>query len=259
MGELSDKVILVTGASRGIGLGISKVLAREGAQVIVSSIEIDQTQKVVEALPGGEKRHLSLYLDVTNCEDRAKAFDVVKERYGRLDGLVNNAGIYFGAPFMENTMADWKRVMAMDLDAVYDLCHRAIRLFLQQGGGSIVNITSVHTVATVTGAAAYAASKGAVNMLSKGLAVEFSGKNIRVNCVSPGLVRTEIWKKVVAEFGNEQACLAYWNKNIPIQRIIEPQEIGEVVSFVLSDRASAICGSNIFVDGGITSQLIADP
>jgi glucose 1-dehydrogenase len=258
MGELTDKVILVTGATRGIGLGISQVLAREGARVVVSSIEREQSREVVASLPGKDAVHLPLYLDVTHSEDRQSAFGAILERYGRLDGLVNNAGIYFGKPFMDTSAEDWRQVMAMDLDAVYDLCQRAIGLFLEQGGGAIVNITSVHTLATVAGAAPYAAAKAAIMMLSRGLAVEFSAKNIRVNCVAPGLVKTEIWKRIVAEFGQgEQAYLDYWKKNIPIQRIIQPEEIAEVVSFALSDRASALSGATLYVDGGMTSQLIA--
>ena len=94
-------------------------------------------------------------------------------------------------------------------------------------------------------------------MFAKGLAVEFSAKNIRVNCVAPGVVQTEIWHDMVAAYGSEEALLEHWNKNVPMERIIQPQEIGELVSFLLSDRASAISGAVVYVDGGLTSQLIS--
>jgi len=261
MSELENKVVLVTGATRGIGEGIAQVLAREGARVVVSSIELERAHELATTLPGGAARHLGLRLDVTSEHDRAAAVAAVVGHYGRLDGLVNNAGINFVKPFEQTTMADWRKVMDFDLDSVFDLCQRAIGQFLRQPqpGGSIVNISTVHTLATIAGASAYAAAKGAINMLSKGLATEFSHRNVRVNCVAPGLVKTEIWKQIVEDFGgDEDACLAYWKKNIPLGNLITPQDIGEVVSFVLSDRARAMSGSVIYVDGGMTSQLVAN-
>lgn len=257
--ELENKVILVTGATRGIGRGIVDVLAREGANVIVSSIELELANKIIDILPGGKDRHLAMHLDVTMAEERAQAVKMIIERFGGLDGLVNNAGINFVKPFIETTFYEWRKVLEMDLDSVFDLCHLAIKQFLIQGHGAIVNITSTHTTATIPGSAPYAAAKGAVNMFSKGLAVEFAKKNIRVNCVAPGLVKTEIWKQIVEDFGgNEEECLKFWMKNIPIERIMDPKEIGEVVSFLLSKRASGMNGSIVYVDGGMTSQLIAN-
>ncbi len=258
MGELQDKVILVTGASRGIGRATCQVLAREGAKVVVSSIEPDEVKKVAVSLPGGvDERHLPLYLDVSSPTDRETGVAAALEHYGRLDGLVNNAGINFVKPFVDTSPDDWRHVMSVDLDSVYDLSHKAITQFLKQGGGSIVNVTSVHTKATYAGSAPYAAAKGAINMFAKGLAVEFSAQNIRVNCVAPGVVQTEIWNDMVADYGSEEALREHWNKNVPMERIIQPQEIGELVSFLLSDRASAISGSVVYADGGLTSQLIS--
>lgn len=259
MPELQDKVVLVTGASRGIGRGIAQVLAREGARVVVSSIEEDVASEVAATLPGGAARHAAVLCDVADAGQRAGAIDFAVARFGRLDGLVNNAGINFVKPFTQTTPDDWRRVMSIDLDSVYDLSRLAIARFLQQGhGGAIVSVTSVHTVATYPGSAPYAAAKAAINLLSKGLATEFARHDIRVNCVAPGLVRTEIWRDLVASFGgDEAACLAYWRRNIPLGRIIEPEEIGEAVSFLLSSRARAMGGAVVYVDGGLTSQLIA--
>ncbi len=259
-GELKDKVILVTGATRGIGEAIVHVLAREGAHVVASSIEAQRATELAATLPGGEKRHLGLELDVTDEAQRARAFDLIQGRFGRLDGLVNNAGANFSKPFTETTLGQWRRLFDINLDSVFDLSRRAIDLFLAQApqGGSIVNVSSVHTLATLPGAAPYAATKGAMNMLTKGLATEFSSRNIRVNAVAPGLVKTEVWKSIVDDFGgDEEACLCYWRKNIPAGDIIAPEAIAEVVSFALSDRARAMSGSILYVDGGMTSQLIA--
>lgn len=258
MGELKNKVILITGASRGIGLGIAKVCAREGAKVVVSSPNLENCKKVVKMLPGGEMVHCSLSLDVTLEQDLENGIAIILERYGKIDGLVNNAGIDFGKPLMETSTTDWNKVMDINLNSVFSLCQLIIPHFLKQGSGSIVNISSVHTHATYAGSGPYAATKGALNMLTKSFACEFGKHNIKVNCVAPGLVKTSIWEDLVKDFdGTEEECLDYWKKNIPSRKIIEPEEIGELVSFLLSERASCMNGSVIYADGGLTSQLIA--
>ena len=259
MKELENKVILVTGASRGIGRGIVDVLVREGAKVIVSSIESEFTDEIVASLPGASSEHMSLYLDVTDFDSREAAIKAVIARYGRIDGLVNNAGINFVKTFAETTWEDWQKVINMDLSAVFHLCQLTIEQIMKQGhGGSIVNISTNHTIATLPMSAPYAAAKGGLNMFTKGIAIEYAKHGIRANCVAPGLVRTEMWKDIVADFGgDEQACMKYWKQNIPSGRIMDPSEIGEVVSFVLSDRSSGMVGSIVYVDGGTSSQLIA--
>ena len=259
MGEVKDKVIIVTGSSRGIGKAIVGVLAREGAKVVVSSIEIDLTDSIVEILEGGKDRHLSLYLDVTDYKSREDGIQAVLKRYGRIDGIVNNAGINFVKDFKDTTWEDWNKVLTMDLSAVFHLCKMVIEQMMKQGdGGSIVNISTNHTKATLPGSAPYAAAKGGINMFTKGIAIEYAKHGIRANCVAPGLIKTEMWKDIVADFGgDEEACLKYWKQNIPSGRIMEPKEIAEVVSFVMSDRSSGMVGSIIYVDGGTSSQLIA--
>lgn len=258
MAELRDHVILITGATRGIGQATAEICAREGAIVVLSSIEAERADLLARTLPGSPERHIGLLLDVQNPEHREQAFDLIYQRYGRLNGLVNNAGIYFSKAFHETEPDEWNHVIEMDLNSVYDLSRRAITLFMEGGGGAIVNVTSVHAQATYHGSSAYAAAKGAVTALTRSLAVEYSAKNIRVNAVAPGLIKTEIWKSIVEDFADEAEALAYWKKNIPLGDIILPDAIGEIISFLLSDRARAMSGSIVFADGGMTSQLIAD-
>lgn len=135
MGELQDKVVLITGATRGIGKGIAEVCAREGARVIVSSIEQHLVEEVAASLPGSLERHSGLFLDVANPEHRTNAINFVIEKYGRLNGLVNNAGIDFRKPFLETSFQDWQKIMDVDLNSVFALSQLAIAQFIQQCGG----------------------------------------------------------------------------------------------------------------------------
>jgi len=125
------------------------------------------------------------------------------------------------------------------------------------GGGSIVNISSVHTHAVLAGSGPYDAAKWGVVGLSKSIAVELAQDAIRVNCISPGLLNTNIWRDIQRAAPDADACREYWNANIPIARVIEPAEIGELAVFLLSDRSACITGANMFADGGMTSQLIS--
>lgn len=259
MKELKGKVILVTGADSGIGKGVAEVCAREGATVIVSSLDAGKSQKVVDMLPHDQRQHTSIKLDVSSNQDCKEGIAFIVQRYGKIDGLVNNAGIDFGRPFLETPLDEWNNVIQTNLSSIFTLSQLVLPHFIKQNTGAIVSISSVHTYATYQGSGPYAASKAAIDALGKSLACEFGRYNIRINCVAPGLVKTGIWKDLVSEFGgSEKDCLAFWRKQIPIQRIIEPIEIGEIVSFLLSERASCMNGSIVYADGGLTSQLITN-
>jgi len=139
------------------------------------------------------------------------------------------------------------------------LTQLACRQMLRQGpgGGSIVNISSVHSYAALPGAGPYDAAKWGVVGMSKSIAVELAPQHIRVNAISPGLVNTQIWQEALDAAPSHEAALAHWKANIPIERVIEPDEIGELAAFLLSDRSQAITGSNLVIDGGMTSQLVS--
>lgn len=258
MGELKNKIILVTGSSRGIGKSIAEVCAREGATIIASSRTLKANDDLIKSLPNQDLDHSALTLDVAKTEDIENAFDFILKKYGRLDGLVNNAGIDFSKPFLESTLKAWKRVMDININSVFLLSQFAIKAMLKnENGGAIVNISSVHTLATYSGSGPYAASKGAMKMLTKALTCEFAKKNIRINTVSPGLTRTDIWNDHIKIHGSEEAALKHWSKNIPSGALVEPEEVGELTSFMLSDRACSINGAALYIDGGMTAQLIA--
>ena len=179
-------------------------------------------------------------------------------RFGRIDGLVNNAGVDFVKPFVDVTEAEWDHVIDIDLKAAFFLTQFVARQMLAQQpvGGSIVQIASVHTLAAVAGAAPYDAAKHGMVGFSKAAAVELAEHGVRVNVVSPGLCRTTIWRDLVAAAPSEAACLDYWRTQIPGGRLIEPEEIAAVAVFLLSDAAGAVTGANVVADLGMTSLLV---
>ncbi len=255
---LENRTIIITGAGGGIGAGIARVATREGANVVIADIRADAAQSVAAAL--GPQAH-AVTCDVADDRQLADLVATATEHFGRVDGLVNNAGVNFAKPFLETTPADWERVISIDLRATFFLTQLACRQFLAQAPhangqrGSVVNIASVHSIAAFPGAGPYDAAKWGVVGLSKAVAIELATQGIRVNAVSPGLINTQIWQDYLAATPDPDATVAYWHSNIPMERVIEPEEIGEMAVFLLSDRAQAITGANMLVDGGMTAQL----
>jgi 2-keto-3-deoxy-L-fuconate dehydrogenase len=253
---LPDKVIIVTGAGGGLGEGIARVCHREGATVIIADIRGAAARNVAASL--GE-RALAVTCNVADDQQIGQLVQTTLTHYTRIDGLVNNAGVNFVKPFLETSSTDWERVISVDLRATFFLSQLVARQMVQQQpqGGSIVNIASVHSVAGYPGSAPYDAAKWGVVGLSKAIAVELARQQIRVNALSPGLVNTQIWRDYLVVTPNADAALNYWRDNIPLDRTIEPEEVGEMAAFLLSDRSRVITGANVMVDGGLTAQLVS--
>lgn len=257
MSAHSGKRIIVTGAASGIGQGIAKVLAERGATVAAVDRNVEMGQQVVADLEKAGARAIFLPCDVSDPQAVTTMVDTVIERLGGIDGLVNNAGVNFSKPFEETTIEEWDRVLGIDLRGTF-LCTRAcIGHFLERGVGSVVNIASVHTLACVPESAPYDAAKWGVVGMTKALAVEYAARGIRFNCLSPGLIDTQIWRDVLNGAQDEAACMAHWRANIPSGRVGTPREMGQIAAFLLSDEASYVTGANLVADGGMTSQLIS--
>lgn len=253
---LKDKIIIVTGAGGGLGESMARVCHREGAKVILADLDGGTAEKAARSLGDGAT---GLACDVRQEADLERLVESAVAFGGRIDGLINNAGVNFAKPFLETTREDWDRVIETDLTAMFFLTQKVCRQMLKQdrSGGSIVNIGSVHTLAALPGAGPYDAAKcGAVGM-SKSMAVELAARGIRVNVLSPGLCNTQIWADIMAAAPSEEECAAHWRNQIPLGRVTEPDEIGDAAAFLLSDRARSFVGSNILLDGGMTSQLIS--
>jgi NAD(P)-dependent dehydrogenase (short-subunit alcohol dehydrogenase family) len=253
---LAQKTIIVTGAAGGLGEGIARVCYREGAQVVICDVREGAAREVAQALGS---RAQAVGCDVSDDADLERLVEATVTRFGRIDGLVNNAGVNFAKPFLDTTPADWNRVIGVDLRGAFFLTQKVCRQMLKQNppGGSIINIASVHTQAVLPGSGPYDAAKWGMVGFGKSVAVELATRNIRVNAISPGLLNTQIWKDIQAAAPDPGLCDAYWKSNIPIERVIEPEEIGELAAFLLSDRAGSITGANILADGGMTTQLIS--
>jgi 3-oxoacyl-[acyl-carrier protein] reductase len=256
---LKDKVVIVTGASKGLGISMAEVCAAEGAKVVLAARSMDQLKEVENRITAKGGTAHSVRCDVGNLKDLQVLVDEALEKFGAIHGLINNAGVNYVKAFLDTTEADWERVISVDLKGSFFLTQLCARQMVKQNpkGGSIVQIASVHTYASLSGAAPYDAAKHGMVGFSKAVAVELARDKVRVNVLSPGLCRTEIWNDLIAAAPSEEECLAFWNANIPAERLIEPEEIANACVFLLSDLSTSMTGSNIIADLGMTSQLVS--
>jgi NAD(P)-dependent dehydrogenase (short-subunit alcohol dehydrogenase family) len=254
--SLSNHVVIVTGAGSGIGRGIALRFAEEGAAVVLADVNRSQGEAAAQACEAAGGRALFVATDVSKAADCRTLVQKSVEAFGQVDTLVNNAGVNFVKPTLAMDEADWDRVIDVDLKGTF-LCSRyALEVMVPRGQGNIINIASVHTLATLPEAAPYAAAKGGVEMMTKSMAIEFAPHGIRVNAVSPGLTDTQIWADIQDAAADAEAARQHWYDNIPMRRVQSPREVANVVLFLASDAASYITGANIFTDGGMTAQLI---
>ena len=258
MQSLENRVIIVTGAARGLGRAIARGCAAANARVVLADREAAEAELAATELRATGAEALAVATDVTRLADLEALCAATVTRFGRIDGLVNNAGVNFVKPFLEVSEAEWDRVLDVDLKGAFFLTQYVARQMVAQqpAGGAIVQIASVHTLAAVAGAAPYDAAKHGMVGFTKAAAVELAPRGVRLNLLSPGLCRTTIWEGLVAAAPSKQACLDYWQSQIPGGRPIEPEEIADVVVFLLSDAARAITGVNLVADLGMTSLLV---
>ncbi len=249
MGRVEGKVVIVTGGATGIGRGISQLLAREGARVVMAGRSEEHGRQAQRAIweSGGEAWFVRT--DVTREEDCRRLVDVTVQRYGRLDALVNNAGIFPRATLEETTEELWDRIMAVNLKGAFFCCKHAVPALRRAGGGSIVNIGSANAYVGLPNLFAYSVSKGGLITLTRNLAQALAPDRIRVNWVNPGWVITETEIQVQALEGRDLAWLEEAGRRLPLGRHQTPEDAAYVVLFLISDEASQISGDLINVDG----------
>ena len=246
-------VALVTGAARGIGLATAKRFLAEGWRVALLDIAGERLHNAVAALAEADNT-LALECDVSDADAVTAAIAKVNERFGRLDALVNNAGVAVFAPLLETSEADWNRILAVNLTGPFLCTKAAAPLMREHGGGAIVNITSISAVRASTLRAAYGTSKAGLAHLTKQLAVELASLGIRVNAVAPGPVETAMAKAV-----HTAEIRADYHDAIPLNRYGLEEELAEAVFFLCSDRSSYITGQILAVDGGFDAAGIGLP
>jgi NAD(P)-dependent dehydrogenase (short-subunit alcohol dehydrogenase family) len=248
---LAGKVAVVTGGGTGIGAGICAALAQAGAKVIVSPhSNVAGAERSAEAVRQAGSEALVVACDVRDESQVAALFDAGLDHFGRIDLLVNNAGITEPHPLLEMTAAEWDKTLDINLRGMFLCTQRAAReMIKQQSGGRIVNLSSVHGFAAVPNHAHYEASKGGINMFTKACAIELAAHNIQVNAIAPGAIEVERYAAIPG-YDREQ-----WGERIPAGRVGWPDDIGPLAAFLCSDGASYITGQIIWIDGGMTSRL----
>jgi NAD(P)-dependent dehydrogenase (short-subunit alcohol dehydrogenase family) len=245
--RLKNKVAIVTGASKGIGKAIALAYAKEGAAVVVASRSMDLLTAVEKQIKTEGGDAMALPLDVRNPDSVNVMIENTVKKFGRLDVLVNNAGVSMAHPSETLSEQDWKNALETDLYGVFYGCQAAARVMIPQGGGCIINVTSVYGIVAAPGRLAYCASKAAANMLTKVLAAEWAAKNIRVNAIAPGYTRTELVDDVIAR---GKISLEAIERRTPMGKIGEVEDMVGIAIYMAGDESSYMTGSVVNVDGG---------
>jgi 3-oxoacyl-[acyl-carrier protein] reductase len=244
-GRLAGKIAIVTGGSGGIGRAIAEALAREGATVAACSRTLDKNRETAERITASGGSAYAYEVDVTDYDSVSALVDAVVERFERIDILVNNAGLAADNLIVRMKEADWDRVIDTNLKGAFNCIKAVARTMLRQRSGRIVNMTSVVGIVGNAGQANYCAAKAGIIGLTKSVARELASRNITVNCVAPGLIRTAMADALADKAREEITGL------IPMGRMGEPEDVAGVVAFLASPAAGYITGEVIRADGGM--------
>ena len=248
------RVIIITGAGSGIGQGTALTFAERGDWVVAADIDLTAAQRTLAGTTQ-PSAHMAVRCDVSDEASVQQMVASVLARYGRIDVLVNNAGILISKPLHLTSWPEWQRILNTNLGSVY-LCSAAVLpTMLAQKAGAIINIASPHSFATTTNIAAYAASKGGVVALTRQMAMDYGRLGIRTNCVVPGAIDTAMLRSDIAHGDGVEASLAGWARVQPIGRVGQPADIAHVIHWLAGPDAAFVLGAAIHADGGMLAQL----
>lgn len=266
MGQVQGKVALVTGAAAGIGAAIATTLGREGAKVVLTDLDARRGEATAEAIRAAGGEALFLPQDVTDEDRWREVIGEIEARHGRLDVAVANAGIAIIAPITDMSLADWRKQTAVNIDGVFLTAKHGIPLMRKSGdGGSIVMISSVAGLRGSAGLAGYSATKGAVRLFAKSVALECAGARdgIRCNSIHPGIINTEIWEKMPAGAADARRNapidpMAVAASTVPTGQLGTPQDVANAVLFLASDASAYVNGTEIVVDAGLMAGRVGN-
>ena len=256
-GRLAEKIALVTGAGSGLGEATAKRFAEEGAHVYVTDVNADSAERVANEINSAGGGATARFQDVTDEGDWDVLMGEIIAAHGKLDVVVNNAGIVLTGNVEEATLDDWRKTQAVNLDAVFMGTRAAVKT-MKSKGGSIINISSIEGIIGEANTAAYNASKGGVRIFTKSAALHCAAEdyNIRVNSVHPGFIVTPMVEEGIASLGEEAAAMmeARVMSDIPLKAMGEPRDIANGCLFLASDESKYMTGSELVIDGGYTAH-----
>ena len=251
--RLAGKVALITGGGTGIGRAIAQAVAREGASVAVAGRRLEKVKEVAGAIEKQGGAALALQCDVSHVTDAERAISETAKKFGKLDVLVNNAGTLSVSTVDTIAEDDWDRVITVNLKGPFLMSRAALKEFRKNGGGTIVNIGSVLGLVAMKDRAAYCASKGGVTMLTKAMALDHAHENVRVNCICPSIVETELVKGLFDDSEQGKRLKQSRMGTIPLNRFGKPADVADLAVFLASDESSWLTGTAIPLDGGLTA------
>jgi NAD(P)-dependent dehydrogenase (short-subunit alcohol dehydrogenase family) len=253
-GRLTGKYTLITGGSSGIGRACALAFAAEGAQVAVLGRRSDSLQRVVEEIAAQQGSAMAVVADVTDAAAVRHALEAIAERFPALHVLVNNAGTSYVGTIEETPEKDWERVLAVNLTGAYLVTRSALPLLRRAGGAAVINIASVYGLVARPRRAAYAAAKGGLVQLTRAMALDHAAERIRVNCICPALVETEMLKRVLGTGPEAERELADRIAELPLERVGRPEDVASLAVYLASDESSWMTGAAIALDGGLTAK-----
>ncbi len=252
--ELQDKVAIVTGAASGIGAAIVRLFVKAGARVVAVDTDTNLTS-LAHSLADGQHDRVAAVVGDVSQEETARAYTKAAiDHFGRVDVMINNAGIACVKPIADHTPEEWDRVMNVNVKSIYWSARYVIPVMKPQGSGLFLNTGSISSVCGMPGQGAYGPSKGAVVQLTRQMAIDYASFGIRVNAVCPGTVDTPLLQKAAVDSGDAAGFLRGLEQGHPIGRIAAPEEIAEFFVFLSSNRARFFTGAVLMIDGGFSAS-----